>query len=68
MFDRPDHDAPLISDRRSALWKAWLEGDPPGVHGHRTYTCRFLVDGRECGLVLSFPPCRDPDAGPLSWY
>jgi hypothetical protein len=38
-----------------------------GVHGHRTYTCRYLVDGRECGLVLSFPPCRDPSAGPSSW-
>jgi hypothetical protein len=37
------------------------------VHGHRTYTCRFLVNGRECGLVLSFPPCRDPSAGPSSW-
>ena len=31
-----------------------------GVHGHRTYTCQFLVDGRrECGLVLNFPPCVD---------
>jgi hypothetical protein len=39
----------------------------PGVHGHRTYTCRFLVNGSECGLVLSFPPCRDPKAGPSSW-
>jgi hypothetical protein len=39
----------------------------PGVHGHGTYRCRFLVDGRECGLVLNFPPCRDPSAGPSSW-
>ena len=39
----------------------------PGVHGHRTYTCRFPVNGAECGLVLSFPPCRDPNAGPASW-
>jgi len=40
---------------------------PPGVHGHRTYTCRYPVNGSECGLVLSFPPCRDPTAGPASW-
>jgi hypothetical protein len=39
----------------------------PGVHGHRTYTCRYPVNGAECGLVLSFPPCRDPSAGPASW-
>jgi hypothetical protein len=39
----------------------------PGVHGHRAYTCRYLVDGAECGLVLSFPPCSDPSAGPMSW-
>jgi hypothetical protein len=38
-----------------------------GVHGHRTYTCRFIVNGAECGRVLSFPPCRDPSAGPSSW-
>ena len=37
-------------------------GCTPGVSGHRTYTCRFLVDGRECGRVLSFPACRDPSA------
>ena len=37
----------------------------PGVHGHRTYTCRYPVNGRECGLVLSFPRCRDPSAGAL---
>lgn len=23
----------------------------------------FRLDGTESGLVLSFPPCRDPDAG-----
>ena len=28
----------------------------PGVHGHRTYTCRYVVNRAECGLVLSFPP------------
>jgi len=38
-----------------------------GVSGHRTYTCQALVGGRECGLVLSFPPCHDPSAGPMSW-
>ena len=38
-----------------------------GVHGHRTYTCRYPANGAECGLVLSFPPCRDPNAGPASW-
>jgi hypothetical protein len=25
-----------------------------GVSGHRTYTCRYMVDGAECGLVLAF--------------
>jgi hypothetical protein len=38
-----------------------------GVSGHRTYTCQALVDGRECGLVLSYPPCQDPSAGPMLW-
>ena len=37
----------------------------PGVHGYRTYTCRYSVNGAECGLVLNFPPCRDPSAGPV---
>jgi len=23
----------------------------PSVHGHRTYTCRHLVDGTECGSL-----------------
>jgi len=35
------------------------------VHGYRTYTCRYSVNGAECGLVLNFPPCRDPSAGPV---
>jgi hypothetical protein len=49
----------------------WSAGRPaictPGVRGNRTYTCRYLVNGTECGLVLNFPPCRDPNAGPASW-
>jgi hypothetical protein len=46
----------------------WLPCDcTPGVHGHRTYRCRFLVDGAECGRVIYFPPCLDPSAGPASW-
>jgi hypothetical protein len=42
-------------------------GCTPGVSGHRNYTCRFIIDGRECGRVLNYPECRDPSAGPSSW-
>jgi hypothetical protein len=26
--------------------------------GHRTWLCRYVVDGRECGLVAYAPPHR----------
>ena len=39
----------------------------PGESGHMTYRCRYVVNGVECGRVLSFPPCRDPSAGPSWW-
>jgi hypothetical protein len=59
--------APLVlcvGDEPSTL-VGWSPYDcTPGVHGHTHYTCRFLVEGVECGGVLSSPPCRDPSAGP----
>jgi hypothetical protein len=56
---------PLLPDGTLVGWSPC--GCTVGSSGHRTYTCRYIVDGVECGLVLSFPPCRDPTAEPSSW-
>jgi len=44
-----------------------LCGCTRGHTGHRTYSCRFLVDGSECGLVVEEPPCVDPGARAGPW-
>jgi hypothetical protein len=52
-------------------WRSYQPGRRLSKHrsgaGHRTDTCRYVVHGAESGLVLSFPPCRDPAAGAMTW-
>ena len=52
-------------------WRSYQPGRRLSKHrsgaGHRTDTCRYVVHGAESGLVLSFPPCRDLAAGPMTW-
>jgi hypothetical protein len=51
--------SPTPASRHPSRLFAMLPCDwTPGVHGHRAYTCRFLVNGSECGRVTYFPPCR----------
>jgi len=59
-ISRPD---PYSNDSPSSDWRTHLVGRFGRGDPARAMPSRFLVDGAECRLVLSFPRCRDPSAG-----
>lgn len=45
---------PLLPGKMLVAWYPCLCA---GTGGHNTWTCRAELDGRECGGMLTWPPC-----------